>query len=302
MSYYDLINGYQEVFMKNNKYNKDISIELLYTFYLFDTKFQNILFRQSVFIENMFKTRLAQIIGKNLGVHQKNYLNEKHYYAYAKNNSKVNFKDLKYKIEKIYINNNNKYIPQPTKHYLETHNHIPPWILFKNVTFGNTINLYQLLKPNEKNEITNVMLSNTTIDYKQKVEFLTNSLNIIREYRNKIAHNLKFVTHTTQNTLSPKVTKELSPMFLYINKDIENKIGSNDIFAHILSIVILLDNPFLVVEFLKEIFNHISSINSDIVPGQNKTVNEVLYEKYSKITNLPLDLELRINKFIDTLR
>lgn len=26
------------------------------------------------------------------------------------------------------------------------HNHVPPWILFKNISFGDSINLYNVLK------------------------------------------------------------------------------------------------------------------------------------------------------------
>lgn len=286
--------------MKNNKYTKDISIEFLYSFYLFDTKFQNILFRQSVFIENIFKTRFAQIIGKNIDVHQDVYLDGSHYFPYAKHNKKVNFKDLKYNIEKTCLGKNGKYIPQPTKHYINNHNHIPPWILFKNISFGNTINLYQLLKPSEKPEVTHAMIPSDKINYKQKVEFLTNALNIIRDFRNKIAHNLKFVTYKTWNSIPPKISKELSSSILYTNKDIDNKIGSNDIYAQILSIIILLDNPFLIIEFLREILNHISRYNSDFIPDKDKTVNEVMFQHYSKITNLPIDLEERINKYINS--
>lgn len=282
--------------MNNGKYYEYVSIELLYSFYLFDTKFQNIIFRQSMFIENMFKTRFAQIIGKNFGVHQEDYLNRKHYYSYAKENKNVNFNTLKAKIEDIY--NSRNYIPQPTYHYVKNHNHIPPWILFKNISFGNIINLYQLLKSEEKSETTNVVILNDQIDYAQKVDFLTNSLNIIRDYRNKIAHNLKFVTHKSSNFVSPKILHTLSSSVLYSNRDIENKIGGNDIYALILSIVVLLDNPFLIREFLLEILNHISSFNSDLMPDTNITVDETLYNYYSQITNLPIDLEKRISSYI----
>ena len=35
---------------------------------------------------------------------------------------------------------------QPTNYYVEMHNHVPPWILFKNISFGDSINLYNVLK------------------------------------------------------------------------------------------------------------------------------------------------------------
>lgn len=299
MSYYDLINGYQDIFMIDNKYIENMSIEYLYTFHLFDNKFQNILFRQSVFIENVFKTRLSHIIAKNHGVHQNDYLNEKHYFAYAKDNQRTNFINLRDNIERVYTNK--KYcnnIPQPTRHYLKEHNHIPPWILFKNISFGNSIDLYRLLKPKEKREITNAMMTQDSLNYTQKVDFLTNSLNIIRSFRNQIAHNLKFVTYKTLNPIAPKTIKKISPPFLYTNSDIEKKTGANDIYALIMSIVILLDDPFLVSEFLHEILNHISSVNDPLLGEQEKGIPETLYMDYSEITRLPLNLAERINKLI----
>ena len=59
MSYYDLVNGYQECFMENGQYTEATSIEYLYSFYHFDRTFQNALFQYSVYIENFFKTALS---------------------------------------------------------------------------------------------------------------------------------------------------------------------------------------------------------------------------------------------------
>lgn len=39
-SYYDLINGYQDVLMENKKFKDNISIEFLYLFHLFDKEIQ----------------------------------------------------------------------------------------------------------------------------------------------------------------------------------------------------------------------------------------------------------------------
>lgn len=41
VSYYDLINGYKDAFMVNEKYGEHMSIEFLYSFYIFDKRFQD---------------------------------------------------------------------------------------------------------------------------------------------------------------------------------------------------------------------------------------------------------------------
>lgn len=48
-----------------------------------------------------------------------------------------------------------------TKHYKENHNHIPPWILFKNISFGDAINLFCVLNRQEKEPITDILFENT---------------------------------------------------------------------------------------------------------------------------------------------
>ena len=125
MSYYDLINGYQDVMMENGRYRANTSIEFLYTFHLFDKGFQNIIFARIMFIENYFKSLLSHCIAENFGVHQSDYLDKRNYNYASK---KVVFADVKRDIEKVY---KQTYPPTPTRFYQQNHNHIPPWILFK---------------------------------------------------------------------------------------------------------------------------------------------------------------------------
>ena len=53
ISYYDLVNGYQDCFI-NNPDIKSLSLIDLFYFKMFDMNFQNILFKYSVFAENSF--------------------------------------------------------------------------------------------------------------------------------------------------------------------------------------------------------------------------------------------------------
>ncbi len=131
ISYYDLINGYKECMMVDDIFKPDISIEYLYLFYLFDKSFQNIIFKHSLFIENAFKTSLAYILGKNFGVSIDEYLSNKNFlYSYK---GILYIYRVKEEIEKGYTrydkNHHPYYTQQPTKHYMENHNHVPPWIL-----------------------------------------------------------------------------------------------------------------------------------------------------------------------------
>ena len=185
-TYYDLVNGYKDSLMINERYRRGITIELLCKLRIFDKDFQNILFSRMIMIENFFKNTLSYIIAKNFGVNHKEYLHLKNYNYAIKH---INFLNT---LKEIHAVIDSPHTPMPTAHYKNNHNHIPPWILFKNISFSNSINLFRALKAREKDYIVNELLPSQRLDYPKKVEFLTSGLNLLRKCRNQIAHNLKF--------------------------------------------------------------------------------------------------------------
>lgn len=289
ISYYDLINGYQDVLMANGRYGDDISIEFLYTFYLFDKGFQNSIFPRIMFIENYLKSLLSYVVAENFGVHQADYLDNKNYNYASK---QVDFPKLKSNLEKIY---NQPYPPIPTNFYWKNHNHIPPWILFKNVSFGNSINLFRVLKSPQKNTIANELVPNTTILQSEKIKFLVSGLNLIRKCRNCIAHNLKFVTFrgANQDKLSRKTLVALLPQALTAPKPEYHYLGQNDLYAVFLFIYYILNTPYLKYSFLKDVINYISPQSNGEIP---------LFDTYASITGLPSDLLTRCRDTLSNLQ
>ena len=85
--YYDLVNGYKDVFMSNDEFRDSICFEYLYLFHAFDHQLQNILFEFSIVIENYFKNNLSFILAKDFGVFESDYLSRKNYVS-AKDNLK----------------------------------------------------------------------------------------------------------------------------------------------------------------------------------------------------------------------
>ena len=79
VSYYDLVNGYKEVFIKNKVYIKNTSIEDLFAFWYLDKRVQALTIKYSLIIETIFKQKLSYVIAKNIGVDEKIYLNPKYY-------------------------------------------------------------------------------------------------------------------------------------------------------------------------------------------------------------------------------
>jgi abortive infection bacteriophage resistance protein len=292
ISYYDLINGYKECMMTNGVFKENISMEFLFMFHLFDKSFQNILLKQFIFIENYFKNTLAYVLSREFGVHQSEYLSHKNYLS-SKN--KLLFSKVKNNISQIYNPSKSITPPQPTRHYLRNHDHIPPWILFKNISFSNAINLLSLLKQQQKQFVVDTLIPNN-ISYVDKGSFLIPSLNLLRVFRNKIAHNLKFVTYkaSTKNALPPKILKQLFLDDLISWNDIKhNQCGVNDIYACILLIIYFLKDPYLVETFCKDLVFTISPLDNT----PNEQIKTVLFNDYAAITNLPGDLASRINNY-----
>lgn len=283
ISYYDLINGYQECMMVNGVFKPNVSMEYLYMFYLFDKSFQNIVFKYSLFIENSFKTSLAYILGKNFGVSINEYLDNKNFlYSYK---GKVFLYKVKEEIIKGFTKydkqNHPYYTQQPTKHYMENHNHLPPWILMKNVSFGNSINLYKLLKSTDKVEVTSLFFSASEIRDDEKIQLLTSALDFIRNYRNQIAHNLKFVTYKNHKFRLPTyITKKV------INNSIitDNKKDFNDVYSCLLAIYMLLRSSLIKTKFLYDISNVLTDIPST---HPLYTVQNQIIKDYIAITGLP---------------
>lgn len=65
-SYYDLINGYQDIYMENKVYKEGITLELLCATHMFNKNIQGVLFKYATYTENSFKTLLSHVIAHNL--------------------------------------------------------------------------------------------------------------------------------------------------------------------------------------------------------------------------------------------
>lgn len=286
ISYYDLVNGYKDCFMINGKFKEGISLFSLFYFKIFDMNFQNILFKYSVYAENSFKTKLAYILSEEYGEDSNKYLDRTNFQVNQRIRREVRqFNQTLDNINQIVLCSND----HPTEHYRNCHNHIPAWILFKNVKFNDCINLFRFLKKDLKLKLIGRFFNNSIFSDNASISLFKSFISIIRKFRNKIAHNSKIITYTVDSRyeLHQINTLRLNPYFLMRSRDITNSVGKNDMYAMILSLTIILDNPLLVQMMMNEIkaLLLISPENSDI-----DVAKEFLH-----ITKLPEDLVDRIN-------
>ena len=280
LSYYELINGYKDCFMENNKFVEDRSLIDIFVFNIIDKKFQNILLHYSIYVENIFKTKLAYHIAKNKGIHYSEYLDENKYHT-STPDRKAKLLAVIGNFTKVHFNSEDT----PTVFYRKRHNHIPPWILFKNVTFNNAIDLYSFLKRNEKLKIISeyFLIDNKNITDDERLELFKNMLIITRKFRNKIAHNYKVIGINLEKvSLNTSVLKKIDPFGCISDIDIKNKRGRNDIYSMLLSILFLLNSSLLYTLFLKNLaFFYENNLTN---PSENL---KQLIELYINKLNLP---------------
>ena len=290
LSYYDLINRYKSHFTDgNDNFIPNVSIEQLYELYLFDKDIQALIIKYSTLVENIFKTKLSYVLSEDFGVSIDKYLNASNYLSYASNNS-VSFTDIQLEITK-YIQSD--HIKNPSKYYKIHHNHIPPWILLKNVSLGNSINLFKLLSANAKHHATDLIIRENK-SYDQKVAFIECAMDMIRSFRNSAAHNLNFTSLRIEKKRCP------SPAFLYsllgpsliLRKN--KKVISTDrrsmqgLFGVILCILAFLDSEYLKSRFITDLLTIMNSLDNQ---------SYSLLNTYSSIAEIPPDLETRLLDF-----
>lgn len=277
ISYYDLINGYKEALSIEQNFNS-LKLSDIFAFNYIDKSIQHILFKYSVYVENRFKTILAYYVSAYYGVDIPNYLDENLYYTTKSKKAVNRIKDIP----------NNEYIlNSSTISYRDNHNHIPPWILFKNATFNDCIDLFSGLKREIQKDICD-MLIDKRVNSKNRINFTIKSLIIVRKFRNIIAHNLKFISYNTSEQITLTDLSSLYGGSLIETDDFLNGIGRNDIYSMILCIATLLNKKFLTNLFYFDLSRELGRFN---LLGTKE-----LLEKYIEKTKIPKNILERIER------
>lgn len=284
ISFYDLKNGYKEYLKKVSSTQENVSLETLFQFLIFDKNIQMVLLKYSIYVENFFKTKFAHFLGENFGVDVSEYLNFDKY----NNKNKKRLKKVLFTIKKN-LDLENASIP--TKHYLENHNHVPPWILLKNVIFYDTIELFKFLHSEDKRKIIQEyfdikqIIKDGCVDKEEDIELFINMISIVRSFRNKIAHNYKVITYKSEYKLFLVNYKKIDKYNLLTDWDIKYKKGVNDLLSMIFSISILLNNPVLNFSFFQELY-------FAMLADKN------LLNTYEEISGLPKNFYRRLEKLL----
>lgn len=207
-SYYNLINRYQHVFKHKTiqeRFREGTTFEEIYTVYTLDTALASILLKYILYIERSLKSKLSYVIAERYGVNDQDEINglmvANSYLKRTNYSNSHNFRDtilraikevLDYSRNTEHINSNRKiYISSSLRHYATNHNHVPPWILVTSLSFGLATKWYSILRAADKTRIVNSFIRNPQLTEEDKKEYLKTSIDLMRCYRNTLAHGGK---------------------------------------------------------------------------------------------------------------
>lgn len=307
-SYYELINNYKSIFMKYDKNSTDdgvikqkeefienVSLEYINSFSILDKSIQSILIKYSLNIEIYFKNIVAYVISNRIGELESEYLNIDTYHKFSKNN--YSLKKLEEQIDKL-KDIKNKYKFNPTAYYRSNHDNVPPWILFKNVTFNNMISYYKSLLPELKLEIMNEMIPGS-FDWtlESNKQFFIDSLNIIKNNRNKISHHNFFLKRTEQSKEQFRINLEnifniedYKYFFIHdIDEDVDVTEYNKGLYPYIVLIMVFLNDE-------EKKFNFNFELRSFVDKYKDKNNANLLFH-YIELTNLPKSFG-KINMYV----
>ena len=219
---YFFINGYRHIFMKsaNNKvFIEGTTFEELYSLFLFDRTFRNIIFKNLLIIENNMKSIISYQLSKKYGYKENEYLKPKNFTKNPAKSRQVN--DLIKKMKRQVRVNGCQHAA--TVHYITNYGYIPLWVMVKVLSFGIVSELFSVLKHEDQKEIADI--------YEVEVDDLIMYLPILANYRNLCAHEDICYEHRTQKEIP--ITKyhnllnipKMNGEFIY---------GINDLFALII--------------------------------------------------------------------
>ncbi len=219
---YFFLNGYRHLFMKDasdRNYLDGTTFEELYSLFLFDRQFRNILFKHLLLIENNMKSIISYQLSKKYGYKEKDYLKAKNFSSKPEKQRQVN--DLIKKMKRQIRVNGRQHTA--TAHYIVNYGYIPLWILVKVLSFGIVAELYTIFKHEDQQAIASL--------YNLEPDVLGNYLSILSNYRNLCAHEDIVYENKTQKFIDDTIYHAL----LDIKKEEgEYVCGKNDLFALII--------------------------------------------------------------------
>ncbi|MGC7930556.1 Abi family protein [Lysinibacillus sp. VIII_CA] len=199
-TYYDVINGYKDIFLveksnddEEDKFLPNTKFNDLLILYKLDKNIRNFIFNSVLEVECNFYSALSYCISEKYGEKYEVYLNKDNYKAgkIQAYNKKSERENLLWKINKKIRDAEE----QPLKYYIKKYGNVPPWILVKSLTFGELLVLYKLSSADIKENVIKILLGTTPTE--EEKEFFVKSMELFNKFRNRAAHGGRMYNYKT---------------------------------------------------------------------------------------------------------
>ena len=191
--YYEIVNGYKSFLLDSSsgtdQYKDGTTFKELIDLYDLDKNIRSAVMLATLEIELSLRTAIAYTLSEDFGVQESDYLNYKNFKqgkTFIENGKRINERDEMLDILNGVLNRD----IEPLNHYRKNHNHIPPWILMKETSFGNLKHIFKLLKGPQKRKVISICygidISGVSDNH---VALFKDSLALINAFRNRDAHN-----------------------------------------------------------------------------------------------------------------
>ena len=248
---YFFLNGYRHLFVKsqeNKSFKEGTTFEEMYSLFLFDRSFRNVLFKYLLVIENNLKSIFSYQLSKKYGYRERDYLKDKNFTNVPEKQAQLN--DLLKKMKRQIRVNGSQHTA--TLHYVSNYGYIPLWILVKVLSFGIVSEMYSILKVEDQKDIAKIY----EIDYETLMVYLP----ILANYRNLCAHEDILYENKTQKAIDDTVYHQLLKIPKEENEYIQ---GKNDLFALIIILKQLLQ-PEEFKNMMIEFDNVVNTLNYNL--------------------------------------
>lgn len=247
------------------------TLEEIYSLYEFDRKMRILFLEYILLIERKMDTYIAYEFSKNYG--HKEYLIAENFNTIHKNKEQIDkfINDIHLEISHQYKNSN-----KMIKHYLDTYNSIPLWVLIRILSFGKVSKFYSFMKQKEQNSISRKF----NIQSETLKVYLINLGNI----RNICAHDEKLYDVILKKRIA---TTDYHRKLNLIKKDNKTTYATRDLFSVVLILKAMLEKE----EFNK--FYRLVTSNIELLKKELFTISidKVLYkmgfpQNYKSLLNL----------------
>lgn len=234
-NYYNIINGYKDLFIDSNQYIQGTNFEEIYSLFEFDRNLKSILLKNILIVENILRTLIAYNFSLKYG--NDNYLKIDNFET-LKNSGckKEKYQERIEQIQKLICNmqldiaNNIKKKPY-INHYILNYGFVPLWVLVNAISLGRLSQFYSLMDQSVR--------INVSRKWNVKENELNQFIKNLSYFRNLCAHDER-VYNATINQPIPDTIYHYK---LNLKKKDNNFIqGKSDLFSLIISLKMLLPN------------------------------------------------------------